>query len=64
MPFVALRKNGYRCHQRWKKLICGFFYRKHIYVGDGYIEYDYMEFKYHNEKENMFFIFPEFNSKG
>ena len=42
------------------------FYCKHVYVGDGCVEYDCLELKDNNDvgKSFFFFIFSEFSSKG
>ena len=40
------------------------FYCQPIYVGDGCVEYDYMELKRDNDVGKMFFVYLEFSTKG
>lgn len=64
MSYVAFRKivtYAIKC----SIIFCDIFYCQPVHVGDGYIEYNYMELKEHIDMGNMFFfIFLEFHSKG
>ena len=55
MSLAALRKTIVDTNRGCKILII-FFYRQPIYVGDGCVEYDYIEIKCDNDDGKMFFF--------
>lgn len=55
MSYVAFRKIVTYAIKR-SIIFCDIFYRQPVHVGDGYIEYNYMELKEHIDMGNMFFL--------
>jgi len=62
MLLAAMRKAFTNAIGGGRSLFVGF-YRKHVYVGEGCVEYVCMEIKNDNEVGKIFFIFSQFSSK-
>ena len=46
------------------RILLNLFYHQQIHVGDGCVEYDYVELKHNDDVGKMFFIYSKFSTKG